>query len=100
MRAQTTLAGDVCSFSIDSRTLQPGDLFFAIQGDVHDGHKFVGSVLAQGASAVVIHSDLDQVDASDPRLIRVEDTLQALQQLAAWACQRWGGKVIGVTGSA
>ena len=40
-------AGDVSSFSIDSRTLQPGDLFFAIQGEVHDGHKFVADVLAR-----------------------------------------------------
>ena len=60
------------AFSIDSRTLQPGDLFFAIQGDVHDGHRFVEDVLARGAAAVVVHKDL----GSDPRLIRVEDTLR------------------------
>ena len=84
------------AFSIDSRTLQPGDLFFAIQGDVHDGHRFVEDVLARGAAAVVVHKDL----GSDPRLIRVEDTLRALQRLATWACDRWGGRVIGVTGSA
>lgn len=84
------------AFSIDSRTLQPGDLFFAIQGDVHDGHKFVADVLARGAAGAVVHKDL----GSDPRLIRVEDTLLGLQRLATWACERWGGKVIGVTGSA
>ena len=91
-----TLTAEVSTFSIDSRTLQPGDLFFAIQGDVHDGHKFVAEVLDRGASAAVVHQDL----GSDPRLIRVKDTLVALQQLAKWAMERWAGKVVGVTGSA
>ena len=45
MAAHTALTGDVSSFSIDSRTLQPGDLFFAIKGEVHDGHGFVDDVL-------------------------------------------------------
>jgi UDP-N-acetylmuramoyl-tripeptide--D-alanyl-D-alanine ligase len=96
MDADTTLTGEVSSFSIDSRTLQPGDLFFAIEGDVHDGHKFVTEVLDRGASAAVVHKDL----GDDPRLIRVEDTLVALQRLAQWANERWAGKVVGVTGSA
>ena len=86
----------VRSASIRGR-LQPGDLFFAIQGDVHDGHKFVDEVLDRGASAAVVHQDLG---TSDPRLIRVGDTLVALQQLAKWAAARWGGPVVGVTGSA
>ena len=76
--------------------MQPGDLFFAIQGEVHDGHKFVTEVLDRGASAAVVHQDL----GNDPRLIRVKDTLVALQQLAKWAMERWAGKVVGVTGSA
>ncbi len=96
MGAQTALTGDVSSFSIDSRTLQPGDLFFAIEGDVHDGHKFVADALERGASAAVVHRHA----GADARLIRVGNTLQALQQLAKWAAERWGGKVVGVTGSA
>lgn len=96
MDAGTTLTGEVSSFSIDSRTLQPGDLFFAIEGDVHDGHKFVADVLDRGACAAVVHRDL----GNDPRLIRVKDTLAALQRLAQWANERWAGKVVGVTGSA
>jgi UDP-N-acetylmuramoyl-tripeptide--D-alanyl-D-alanine ligase len=96
MGAQTALTGEVSSFSIDSRTLQPGDLFFAIAGDVHDGHKFVADVLARGASAAVVHQDL----GVDSRHIRVGNTLDALQQLAKWAAARWGGPVVGVTGSA
>jgi UDP-N-acetylmuramoyl-tripeptide--D-alanyl-D-alanine ligase len=96
MGAQTALTGDVSSFSIDSRTLQPGDLFFAIEGDVHDGHKFVADALERGASAAVVHRHA----GADARLIRVGNALQALQQLAKWAAERWGGKVVGVTGSA
>lgn len=96
MGAQTALTGEVSSFSIDSRTLQPGDIFFAIAGDVHDGHKFAADVLARGASAAVVHQDL----GGDSRFIRVGNTLDALQQLAKWAAARWGGPVVGVTGSA
>ena len=96
MAAHTALTGDVSSFSIDSRTLQPGDLFFAIKGDVFDGHRFVEDVLARGASAAVVHENIGR----DDRLIRVSDTLVALQQLAKWAGERWGKTVVGVTGSA
>jgi UDP-N-acetylmuramoyl-tripeptide--D-alanyl-D-alanine ligase len=96
MGAQTALAGVVSSFSIDSRTLHAGDLFFAISGDVHDGHKFVNDALDRGAEAAVVHGD----SASGERIIRVENTLAALQQLAKWAVSRWGGRVVGVTGSA
>ena len=66
MAAHTALTGDVSSFSIDSRTLQPGDLFFAIEGDVHDGHEFVADVLARGASAAVVHEDLGTDPSPDP----------------------------------
>jgi UDP-N-acetylmuramoyl-tripeptide--D-alanyl-D-alanine ligase len=96
MGASSALTGEVSSFSIDSRTLQPGDLFVALEGEVHDGHRFVDDVLARGACAVVVHKDA----GTDPRAVRVDDTLVALQQLAHWAVQRWGGKVVGVTGSA
>ena len=96
MNATTGLTGEVWSWSIDSRTLQPGDVFFALKGDVHDGHRFVTDVLERGAAAVVVHEDTRE----DARIIRVDDTLAALQNLAAWARERWGGTVVGVTGSA
>jgi UDP-N-acetylmuramoyl-tripeptide--D-alanyl-D-alanine ligase len=94
MGASTALAGEVCGYSIDSRTVAPGDLFFALRGENHDGHNFVAEVLAKGAAAAVVDS------IHGDRLIRVHDTLAALQQLATWARERWGGKVIGITGSA
>lgn len=86
----------VGGWSIDSRTLQPGDLFFALHGPNHDGHDHVRAALAKGAAGAVVERALD--DAA-PLLI-VDDALTALQALAAWARRQWAGHVIGVTGSA
>jgi len=87
-------------WSIDSRTLKPGDLFFALRGPNHDGHAYAGEVLAQGAVAVVVDREVDGSAAPPGRILRVADSLQALQQLAARARQSWGGSVVAVTGSA
>lgn len=86
--------GQARGYSVDSRTLEPGDLFFALRGPNHDGHDHLAAAFERGAVAAV-------VDRSLPGpCIQVSDTLQALQQLAAWARNRWGGVVIGITGSA
>jgi UDP-N-acetylmuramoyl-tripeptide--D-alanyl-D-alanine ligase len=85
----------VSSWSIDSRTIESGALFFALRGEQHDGHDYVGEVLAKGASAVV-----EEIDCPDERLLHVPDTLEALQTLATWVRSSWGGKVVAVTGSA
>ena len=95
MGAPSALDGDVSGYSIDSRTLVRGDLFFALRGENFDGHEFVPRVLAEGAAAAVV----DRAVAGD-RLIRVNDTVAAMQSLATWARDIWGGKVIGITGSA
>jgi len=84
-------------FSIDSRTLRRGDLFFAIRGRVRDGHAFVREALEKGACAAVV-SELPP-DVPAERVIRVPDTLWALQELARVVRQRWGRTVIGITGS-
>ena len=86
----------VDGWSIDSRTVNPGDCFFALRGPTHDGHNFVGSVLERGAALAIVDR---AVDSPIPQLV-VPDTLAALQQLATWARRHWGGTVIGVTGSA
>jgi UDP-N-acetylmuramoyl-tripeptide--D-alanyl-D-alanine ligase len=93
--ASGVLEGEVSGYSIDSRTIAPGDLFFALRGENHDGHAFVSEVFAKGAAAAVVDQNLE-----GDRLLRVGDTLGALQSGAAWARDRWGGTVIGVTGSA
>jgi UDP-N-acetylmuramoyl-tripeptide--D-alanyl-D-alanine ligase len=81
-------------YSVDTRTLQPGDLFFALRGESFDGNNYIEQALAKGAAAVIAERS-----APGP-VLTVPDSLQALQQLAAWARDRWTGDVIGVTGSA
>ncbi len=87
----------VTGWSIDSRTLQLGDLFFALRGPNHDGHAHVAEVFRKGAVAAIVDRN---VEKEAPWLLRVPDTLGALQQLAAWARQKWGGDIVAVTGSA
>jgi len=92
-------------YSIDSRTLRPGELFFAILGENYDGHNFVGDALANRALAAVVSRDfLDsnpgrQIDPHKSALILVDDTLSALQLLAYTVIKKWKGKVVAVTGS-
>lgn len=93
---KTSCAGaPVEGWSVDSRTLSPGDLFFALRGPNHDGHAFVQEALRRGAVAAVV----DHPVASGELLV-VPDTLAALETLASWARAQWGGQVVGVTGSA
>jgi len=71
-------------YSIDSRTLNPGDLFIAIAGDRFDGHDYVQAALDKGAMGAVIQAER-QVAGDPLRLLRVEDTIKALQSLGAAA---------------
>ena len=87
-------------YSIDSRTIQPGDLFFAVQGDRLDGHDFVEAALSRGAVAAVVRRDQLTRFPSKAALLAVDDTLFALQQLAAAVRKLWGKPLVGVTGSA
>ena len=84
--------------SIDSRTLEPGDLFVAIEGPNFDGHKFVGDALTKGAVAAVVSRVPNALD-SETSLLIVEDTLKALEDLAVASRARSTAKIIAVTGS-
>jgi UDP-N-acetylmuramoyl-tripeptide--D-alanyl-D-alanine ligase len=87
-------------YSIDSRTLQPGELFFAVRGERLDGHDYVDAALAKGAvAAVVVNTQLSRF-TSKARLLAVDDTLVALQRLGAAVRRLWRKPLIGVTGSA
>lgn len=87
-------------FSIDSRTVRAGDLFFAIHGKRFDGHAFVPEALARGACAAVVHRDVPALDAAAAgRRLRVPDTLRAMQDLAHALLKRWGRPIVGITGS-
>jgi UDP-N-acetylmuramoyl-tripeptide--D-alanyl-D-alanine ligase len=87
-------------FSIDSRSVGPGELFFAVKGERLDGHDFVEEALQKGVVAAVVRKD--QLDRYQKKtgLLAVKDTLVALQTLATAARKRWGKTLIAVTGSA
>ncbi len=87
-------------YSIDSRTLQAGDLFFAVRGERIDGHDFVEAALAKGAVGAVIGKAQLVRYPVRTRLLVVDDPLVALQNLGAAVRRLWGKPVIAVTGSA
>ncbi|MFY9560672.1 MAG: UDP-N-acetylmuramoyl-tripeptide--D-alanyl-D-alanine ligase [Terriglobales bacterium] len=86
-------------YSIDSRTIQPSDLFFAVKGERLDGHDYVEQALSKGAIAAVARKD--QLARYSPKagLLAVDDTLVALQTLATAVRKLWGKTAIGITGS-
>ena len=87
-------------YSIDSRTLRPGELFFAVKGDRFDGHDFVLPALERGAVAAVVRKDQIARYPVKTRLLAADDTLAALQTLATAVRRLWAKPLIGVTGSA
>jgi UDP-N-acetylmuramoyl-tripeptide--D-alanyl-D-alanine ligase len=97
---------EVLGVSIDSRTLKRGDLFVAIRGDRFDGHDYVDEAVRKGASGLLIEYEKAasfarpaDLKSPTPLVIGVEDTLQALQELAAAHRRRFEIPVVGVTGS-
>src|SRR5271157_1336785 len=106
----------VAGWSVDTRTQNPGDVYFALRGPNHDGHAFLAAAVEKGASAVVVDrmraTTVDRTRATTVRewfpeeqrqpvyALLVSDTLRALGELGAWARRQWGRTVIGVTGSA
>jgi len=104
---ETVLTG----ISTDSRTAREGELFWALVGEIYDGHDFALKAAEKGAAAMVVdrkwvHSKgagkrLDSVRSRFPdrAIISVEDTLKALGDLAAWWRRRHHLKVVGITGS-
>ena len=99
-------SAEVTGYSIDSRTISAGELFFAVRGERLDGHDYVASALANGAAAAVVRWDWHAGEGVDEvRLVRVtgdteDPVLTALQRLANAVRRSWGGRVLGVTGSA
>ena len=94
---QSTQDWQASGVSIDTRTLQPGDLFVALT-DVRDGHDFVAQALAKGAAAALV-SRIPAGVSPDAPLLVVPDVLKALEDLGRAARARTGARVVGVTGS-
>ena len=89
----------VTGISIDTRTLQPGDAFFAIRGDARDGHDFVAAALAAGASVAVVSGHRVRDFAAAGSVLAVGDVLRGLETLGEAARARTAARVVAVTGS-
>src|SRR5436309_9886160 len=97
--ASGALPAAVSGLSIDSRTILPGEAYFAIKGDVHDGHDFVAAALHKGAALAVVADVHREKFPRDAPLLVVDDVLAGLVDLARAARARLGAGVIAVTGS-
>lgn len=96
-------ASDISSFtrvSIDSRTTEAGDCFFAIDGENFDGHDYVRSAFARGAICAVVSKKFHYAEPAGEYLLRVDDTVKALGDLAREYRRQAGYKVVVITGSA
>ncbi|MEO0548033.1 MAG: UDP-N-acetylmuramoylalanyl-D-glutamyl-2,6-diaminopimelate--D-alanyl-D-alanine ligase [Pseudomonadota bacterium] len=92
--------GGVTGISIDSRSIAAGEAYFAIKGDVHDGHSFVSAAARNGASvSVVAETKVPDLDDDHGVLLVVDDVLNALEKLGKAARARCKGQIIAITGS-
>ncbi len=89
----------ITGISIDSRTVAAGDAYFAIKGDIHDGHDFVAAALKVGAGLAVVARQRRDDFGSDAPLVVVDDVLAALCDLARAARARSRARIVAVTGS-
>jgi len=89
----------IIGLSIDSRTISPGEAYFAIKGDVHDGHDFVAAALKAGAALAVVETAQRNKFAPGAPLLVVDNVLAGLADLARAARARANAQVIAVTGS-
>src|SRR5262245_25253280 len=92
-----TMPRGITGISIDTRTIQPGELFFAIQGERTDGHDYVDQAFAAGAALAVVGRQF-RGDTTGP-FIRVPDTLEALNALGRAGRDRSKARIVAVTGS-
>ncbi len=93
------LSGGGCTgVSIDSRTIQKGDLFIALKGENSDGHAYVKEALSKGASAAIVQEHYDYLPSA--KQIVVLSTQRAMEQLAEFARKRTNAKITAITGSA
>ena len=86
--------------AVDSRLVQPGELFVALPGERTDGHAFAGQAIAAGAAALIVTRPIGDADAlGDVTVVRVADPLAALWAVATGWRRRFEPLVVGVTGS-
>ena len=96
----TDKALKISGVSRDSRYVKPGDLYFAIKGERYDGHDFIEQAMNAGAvGAVVSRETACNAGRKNFAVIRVDDTVTALGDLAKYYRQKLSSKIIGITGS-
>ncbi len=83
----------------DSRTIQPGQVFLALRGGNFDGHNFLATAIAQGASAAIVDQQFPVSSVDALPLLQVPDTLAAYQAIAHWWRSQFQIPIIGITGS-
>jgi UDP-N-acetylmuramoyl-tripeptide--D-alanyl-D-alanine ligase len=93
------LPGAAPGLSIDTRTIRPGEAFFAIQGENRDGHEFVTAALTAGAGVAVVAAEKRAAMPQDAPLLVVPDVLAALNDLASASRARAAARIVAVTGS-
>jgi UDP-N-acetylmuramoyl-tripeptide--D-alanyl-D-alanine ligase len=99
-RVSSALApGGIYGISIDTRSLQPGDLFFALKGEASDGHDFLHTAFEKGAAAAVVSEDRAITSRDAGPLYAVHDVLAALERLGRAARARSKAQIVAVTGS-
>jgi len=98
VKGENTASWQAFGVAIDNREVHPGDLFVALKGERHDGHKFIAKAFEAGAYAALVNHDADLSGLNSP-LLKVPDTQEALVALGRAARARSKAKIIGVTGS-
>jgi UDP-N-acetylmuramoyl-tripeptide--D-alanyl-D-alanine ligase len=87
-------------FSIDSRTISPGDIFIAVKGRHFDGHDFIGEALEKGASGLILQKDPGEgIHGKATHVMLVDDTQEAMGRVASWIRRRVDIPVICITGT-
>jgi UDP-N-acetylmuramoyl-tripeptide--D-alanyl-D-alanine ligase len=85
--------------AVDSRLVEPGNVFFALAGERTDGHRFLADAVARGAAALVVTENVDVGQLGDVTVVRADDALLALRSAAGWWREQFAPLVVGVTGS-
>lgn len=98
LEVDSPLKGDIHGVSINSKDVNPGDLFIPLRGETYDAHQFVGEALSKGAIAALVDHLPPNLEMTS-QLLQVPDTYQALLTLATHARYRTTAKIIGITGS-
>ena len=99
LAAHASVDRQVTGYSIDSRSVQSGDLFFAVRGPRHDGHDYIEAALKKGAAAAVAEERWAESHRNVTSVLAVNDPRESLRRLAHRCRGCWDGQVVGVTGS-